>query len=78
MVDYKTDAMDTSRTGDAAARYRLQGGSYALIAQRATGKPVKEVVFLFLQADRAEVLTDVLELVVEAEAAALSHLDGGT
>ena len=59
VVDYKTDALDADQTEDAIARYRLQGGSYALIAQKATGKPVKEVAFLFLHPGRAEVLTNV-------------------
>ena len=45
VVDYKTDAIDAPETAETAQRYRLQGGAYALAAQRATGKPVREVVF---------------------------------
>lgn len=41
VVDYKTDALDADQTEDAIARYRLQGGSYALIAQKATANPLR-------------------------------------
>ena len=77
VVDYKTDDVDPDETAEAVERYRLQAGAYALVAQRATGKTVKEVIFLFLRPDRAEILTDIPELVAKAEAAAISYLRGG-
>jgi ATP-dependent exoDNAse (exonuclease V) beta subunit len=50
IVDYKTDALEKDEEMDAAmARYRLQGAAYALALQQASGKPVKEVLFLFLR-----------------------------
>ena len=76
VVDYKTDGVDAEETAEAASRYRLQGGTYALVAQNAPGKTVKEVIFLFLHPDRAEVLTNITELTAEAEAAAAAYLRG--
>jgi len=74
VVDYKTDALEATETGDAVDRYRLKAGSYALAVQNATGKAVQEVVFLFLQPRREETLTNINELVEEAEDAAVAHL----
>ena len=56
------------------ARYRMQGGAYALAVQRATERTVTEVVFLFLQPDRTESLTDIDVLTAEAESAAMEYL----
>jgi ATP-dependent exoDNAse (exonuclease V) beta subunit len=55
VVDYKTDAWrDTTDLDDKLARYRLQGASYALALEAATGEPVHRCVFLFLGAGGAE------------------------
>ena len=49
VVDYKTDAWRDDADLDAkVARYRLQGASYAVALEQATGSPVAECVFLFL------------------------------
>ena len=49
VVDYKTDAWSSEADLDAKlVRYRLQGASYALALERATGEPVDRCVFLFL------------------------------
>ena len=49
VVDYKTDAWRDDADLDAkVARYRLQGASYAVALERATGSPVAECVFVFL------------------------------
>ena len=56
VVDYKTDSIAAKETADTAERYQIQGGAYALALQQVTGKPVKEVVFLFLQPRREEIL----------------------
>ena len=74
IVDYKTDALSDDQTEAAMQRYRLQGGAYALALQKAVGRPVKEVVFLFLHPNKAEVLTDLKTLTEEARQVALEHL----
>ncbi len=76
VVDYKTDAVDTDYVDEAAARYGPQGGAYALAVQKATGKPVTEVVFLFLYANRSAALPDVSGMAAGAERAAEEYLDG--
>ena len=78
VVDYKTDSLDSEETTDAIQRYRLQGGAYALAIQRATGKRVKEIVFLFLRPRREEVLSDIPGLMKDAEQAALNYLRTGS
>ena len=78
IVDYKTDAVDSGNMDETVARYSLQGGAYALAAQRATGKPVTEVTFLFLHANEARSLTDIDSLSVEAEKAAIDYLSDPT
>ena len=74
IVDYKTDSVEPEEVANAANRYKLQAGSYALLAQRATSKPVKEIVFLFLQPNESAVLTNVSKLAMEAESAATDRL----
>ena len=76
LVDYKTDAADSEHLESAAARYRLQGGAYALALGRATGMPVKEVIFLFLHAGHPVTMTDVDEMSAAAEARAREYLEG--
>ena len=76
LVDYKTDAVDFEHLEGAKQRYRLQGGAYALALRKATGMPVKEVIFLFLHADHPETMTDVDEMSADAEARARQYLKG--
>ena len=76
VVDYKTDAVDSENLDGYLTRYRLQGGAYALAAHRATGMPVREVVFLFLHAGETRILTDITDLAAEAEAVATAYLSG--
>ena len=53
VVDYKTDAVTDDADLDAkVARYRLQGASYAVALEQATGETVAECVFVFLGAPR--------------------------
>jgi ATP-dependent helicase/nuclease subunit A len=55
VVDYKTDAWrDESDLDSKVARYRLQGASYALALEAATGERVARCVFLFLGTDGAD------------------------
>ena len=74
VVDYKTDLVSAEDVEDAAARYRLQGGAYACAIGEATGRAVKEVVFLYLQPAREERLWDLPRAVREAREAALLRL----
>ncbi|HEX5588052.1 MAG TPA: 3'-5' exonuclease, partial [Acidimicrobiia bacterium] len=54
VVDYKTDAWhDDAELDDKVERYRLQGASYAVALEAATGTPVVACVFLFLRPGRA-------------------------
>ena len=75
VVDYKTDAVDSDHVEDAAARYGPQGGAYALAVQKATGRPVTEVVFLFLHANHSAVLPEVPGLAVQAASNAEEYLN---
>ena len=78
VVDYKTDAAgDDEAIEQAMARYRLQGGAYALALNRATGVKVKEVSFLFLNPSRAMTVDNLSAAMMEAEEAALALLQGG-
>ena len=76
IVDYKTDSVRAAGVSAAAARYRPQAGGYALAIQRATGRPVSEVVFLFLEPHSEESMTDIEELTAEAEELATAYLEG--
>ncbi len=50
VVDYKTDAVPDEQTLELKlARYRLQGATYALAVEEATGETVSRVVFAFLR-----------------------------
>ena len=74
VVDYKNDSIWAKETADSVERYRIQGGAYALALQQVAGKPVKEVVFLFLQTRREEILRDVTTLQAQGKSAAESFL----
>ena len=55
VVDYKTDAWrDESDLDAKVERYRLQGASYALALEAATGEPVARCVFVFLGTNGAD------------------------
>jgi ATP-dependent exoDNAse (exonuclease V) beta subunit len=71
VVDYKTDAWHDDDDLDAkVARYRLQGASYALALEIATGETVAECVFLFLGMSGAEVrpVSDLRPAIAEVRA----------
>ena len=77
IVDYKTDAVRSEDEIESAkARYRLQGGAYALALSKAAGVTVKEVSFLFLQPNRDFTIEDLPRAQEEAESAALAWLTG--
>ena len=74
VVDYKTDSVRASDLPEAVNRYRLQGGAYSHAVQQLTGKPVKEVVFLYLRANREERLQNLPGAMAEAAVQAESLL----
>ena len=79
IVDYKTDALGSDEEIERAmARYRLQGGGYALALSKATGATVKEVSFLFLEPNREVPVDDLSGAMREAESAALALFSGST
>ena len=79
VVDYKTDSITGEEAPESVQRYRLQGGAYAHALQELTGKPVTEVVFLYLQPRREQQLPDLPGAMREAreEAAKLLGAQSG-
>ncbi len=77
VVDFKTDAVGSEEEVEQAmARYRLQGGAYALALSKAAGVKVKEVTFLFLEPNLQKSVDDLPQAQEEAESAALAWLTG--
>ena len=75
VVDFKTDAVGSEEEVEQAmARYRLQGGAYALALSKAAGVTVKEVSFLFLQPNLQKSVDNLPQAQDEAERAALAFL----
>ena len=74
VVDYKTDSITAAEAPEAVQRYRLQGGAYAHAIGQLAGKPVKEVVFLYLQPRREERLSDLAQAMQDAQAEAQALL----
>ena len=74
VVDYKTDSITAAEAPEAVQRYRLQGGAYAHAIGQLAGKPVKEVVFLYLQPRREERLADLPQAMLDAQAEAQALL----
>jgi len=80
VVDHKTDDVRGPRALERALhRYAPQGAAYAVLVEAATGRPVSEVHFLFLQADGAvdAVVADLPERTA-AVRAAIAGQDGGS
>ena len=81
VVDYKTDAWsDDADLDTKVTRYRLQGASYAVALEQATGEPVAECVFVFLGGDEARELavSDLAEAMREVRAALGASSAGAT
>lgn len=74
VVDYKTDAVTDAQFPEIMQHYRLQGGAYSHAIAQITGRPVKEMVFLYLQPNREEPLTDLPDAMEDARKAAQSLL----
>ncbi len=63
IVDYKSDAVaDDAAEQARMEHYQWQGASYAAAAQRATGKKVKDVQFLFVRRDRVRSIPNLPDL----------------
>jgi ATP-dependent exoDNAse (exonuclease V) beta subunit len=52
IVDYKTDDIDEIPSRTKYAQYSIQAGIYALATSRVLGKPIKEVILLFLKGQK--------------------------
>jgi ATP-dependent exoDNAse (exonuclease V) beta subunit len=74
VVDYKTDDVDADQTAARLQNYRMQAGAYALAVNRATGRPVSEVVYLFVRLGREESVPNIAALATEAENAARDYI----
>ena len=72
IVDYKTDSLSADETAKAVSRYKLQGGAYAYALRKMTRKPVKDVVFFYLQPRNEESLPDLPQAISAAEETAKS------
>ncbi len=60
IADYKTDAIDNEEEMQKKKDiYEMQAGLYALMAQQATGRKVREVVLVFLRTKREEAPRDI-------------------
>jgi len=67
IADYKTDAIDNElELLEKRELYELQAGLYALMAQEATGRPVRQVVLIFLRTKTEVAPTDMQRLIEEA------------
>lgn len=55
IVDYKTDAVDGTELEQRLAKYELQGATYAVALESATGLPIADVIFVFLRRDGSTV-----------------------
>ena len=74
VVDYKTDSVTDRQLSQAMDRYRLQGGAYAHAIAQITGKPVKEMVFLYLKPKSERTLPDLRQAMADARDAAQTLL----
>jgi ATP-dependent exoDNAse (exonuclease V) beta subunit len=81
VVDYKTDAWSDDADLDAkVARYRLQGASYAVALELATGEHVAECVFVFLgeREARERSVSDLRPAMAEVRALLAASVGGAT
>jgi len=68
IVDYKSDDVrDEEHLRAKMDYYQWQGAAYAAAVQRATGKRVKDVQFLFVRRDQAVSIANLRELMDRLE-----------
>ncbi|MFN2569672.1 MAG: UvrD-helicase domain-containing protein [Candidatus Dormibacteria bacterium] len=65
VVDHKTDDVSAGEVEGRTARYRLQGGAYALALERVTGRRVVRVEFVFASPRITRALPDLAGAVAE-------------
>jgi ATP-dependent helicase/nuclease subunit A len=76
VVDYKTDVLDNEEEEmKRQDRYQLQAGTYALTIEKATSKPVKEVVLLFLRCGKEMIVTNIKSLTAQSHQHIVSILN---
>lgn len=75
VVDYKTDSVTDNQVSGVMDRHQLQGGSYAHAVAQITGKPVKEMVFLYLQPESEVALADIPQAMADVRSAAQTLLE---
>ena len=64
ILDYKSDYVpDDAEIRAKMSNYQWQGAAYAAAIERATGKPIRAVQFLFIRADAVQTVDDWRELV---------------
>jgi ATP-dependent helicase/nuclease subunit A len=78
IVDFKTDSVSASQVVERAAHYHPQALVYAWAAHRATGMPVREVVFLFARPGIEHPVPVDDALLAEAEALLAQPVAAGT
>jgi ATP-dependent exoDNAse (exonuclease V) beta subunit len=67
IADYKTDAIDNElELLEKKDLYQVQAGLYALMVQEATGRPVGQVVLVFLRTKTEVAPLDMQRLIAEA------------
>ncbi len=77
VVDYKTDAVASDADlQQRMGKYELQGASYALALERATGETVADVIFLFLTRTRCRIVP--IRDLTAASAAVMASLGEGS
>jgi ATP-dependent helicase/nuclease subunit A len=69
VLDYKTDAVKGAHLEERAARYRLQGGVYALLIGQVTGREVARIEFVFAHAGETRTVADVAVAAAEVRTA---------
>ena len=74
IVDYKTDYITADDLSAKAEQYLLQGEAYAYAMQKATGKKVKDVIFLYLHRNQEYYLPNLSRGIEEVEEKALALL----
>ncbi len=78
IADYKTDALDGSEDRQSALeRHGLQAGLYALAVEQVTGRPVREVVLVFVHSREETRFTDIAALTARARERAAPAMAAG-
>lgn len=74
IVDYKTDDVSPSELEQRFADYRLQGGTYALLAENVLGVAARRIEFVFVRAGSVRMIEDVNRAAEDAKAAIAGYV----